>query len=58
MKHIVQSNTKNTESYTIVVLDDWNGNIEDHPSIIEHPELFEIVDSELPEKYQLLNYNV
>jgi hypothetical protein len=58
MKHIVQSNTKNTESYTVVVLDDWNGNIEDHPSIIDHPEFFEIVDSELPEKYQLLNYNV
>jgi len=45
MKHIVQTNTKNTESYTIVVLDDWNGNIEDHPSIVEHTELFEIVDS-------------
>ena len=58
MKHIAQSNTIGTDSYTIVVTDDWNGNIEDHPSIVEHPELFQIVDSELPENYQLLNYNV
>jgi hypothetical protein len=56
MKHIVQINTIGTDSYTIVMTDNWVGQLETHPSVVDYPELFEIVDSELPETYQLLNY--
>jgi hypothetical protein len=58
MKHIVQTNTIGTDSYTIVMTNDWVGQLETHSSVVDHPELFEVVDSELPENYQLLNYNV
>ena len=58
MKHIAQSNTIGTDSYTIVDTSEWQGEVQDHPSVIDHPELFEVIDSELPENYQLLNYNV
>jgi hypothetical protein len=57
MKHIRQINSVNTDSYTIVNTDNWDKPLEDHPSITEHPELFEIVDSEIPEQHQYLTYN-
>jgi hypothetical protein len=56
MRHIVQSNSIGSETYTIVVTDDWTGQLEDHPSIVEHPEWFEIVDTPIPEKFQFLIY--
>jgi hypothetical protein len=50
MRHIKQ----NTEGvYTMV---EASEPLEDHLSIIEHPELFEIVDNDLPEYYQTLTY--
>lgn len=39
----------------IVNTSDYVGELTQHPAIIEHPELFEIV-SELPKKYDTLNY--
>ena len=39
----------------IVNTKDYKEELSQHPSIIEHPELFEIVD-ELPKKYDVLNY--
>jgi hypothetical protein len=50
MRHIKQ-NTAGV--YTMVIADEP---LENHLSIIEHPELFEIVDNELPEYYQTLIY--
>jgi len=40
----------------IVKTNDYVGELSLHPSIVEHPELFEIVDGELPSKYDVLNY--
>ena len=39
----------------IVNTKDYKGELSQHPSILDHPELFEIVD-ELPKKYDVLNY--
>jgi hypothetical protein len=54
MKHIRQINSVNTKSYTIVDLSDYKGIIEQHPTIVLHPDLFEVSDDDLPEFYQLV----
>jgi len=54
MKHIRQINSVGTNSYTIVDLSDYNGVIEEHPTLIVHPDLFEVSESDLPEFYQLV----
>ena len=56
MKHIRQIDSIVLTPYTIVVTDDWNKSLEEHPSVIEHPELFEIANCEIPELRQYLNY--
>ena len=42
-------------AYTVVMTDGYT-DLTTHPSIVEHPDIFEIVDVELPDEYQLLNY--
>ena len=56
MKHIRQKKIKETDIYTIVITDNWDKPLEEHPSIVEHPEVFEIVDCEIPNNIQYLNY--
>jgi hypothetical protein len=56
MLHIRQKNSVGTDSYTIVITDDWNEPLEQHPSIVERPEDFEIVDCEPPAYVQYLKY--
>lgn len=53
MKHI---RYKDLSIYTVVLTNDWNNLLEEHPSIVEHPEFFEIVDCEIPEQLQYLDY--
>ena len=55
MKHIRQINSINTEIYVVVISDDYD-NLLLHPAILEHPELFEISDEEIPETIGYLNY--
>jgi hypothetical protein len=50
MRHIRQINT---ETYTVVIS---NEPLEEHSSIIEYPNLFELVDCEIPDNAQYLNY--
>jgi len=52
MKHIRQINSVGTDSYTIVVAEEP---LENHISITKYPNLFEISEDEIPEKYQYLN---
>jgi hypothetical protein len=54
MKHIRQTNSVGTNSYTIVDLSDYNGVIEQHPAIVLHPDLFEISEKGLPDFYQMV----
>jgi len=53
MRHIRQINSVGTESYTVVIA---NEPLEEHPSIVQHPDLFEISEDEIPEIHQFLNY--
>ena len=58
MEHIRQigSSANANESYIVVKTDDWSLSLEVHPSIIEHPELFEIVDCDVPNNFSYLIY--
>ena len=53
MRHIRQINSVGTESYTVVIA---NEPLEQHPSIVNHPTLFEISEDEIPEQHQYLIY--
>jgi len=53
-KHLEEQET--IGNIVIVNTDEYSGLLTDHPSIVEHPELFEIVDDELPEKCTFINY--
>lgn len=44
------------EAYTVVDTTDWVGDLEDHPSIVNHPDIFEIVDATIPDNAQYLIY--
>lgn len=55
MRHIRQINTIGTDSYTIVIAQEP---LEQHQSILNYPDLFEISEDEIPEKHQYLNYEV
>ena len=56
MKYIRQINSVGTNTYTIVVTTDWSLPLEEHPSIVEHPELFEISEDVIPVEHQYLIY--
>ena len=56
MKHIRQINSIETESYIIVISTGFETNLENHPSILEHPEMFEISNDEIPKNITYLNY--
>jgi hypothetical protein len=53
MRHIRQINTIGQEYYGVVIAEEP---LEEHPSVVNHPELFEISEDEIPEKHQFLNY--
>ena len=53
MRHIRQINSVGTDSYTVVIAEEP---LEQHPSIVLHPDLFEISDSNIPEQHQYLIY--
>jgi len=43
-------------AYTVVDTTGWTLPLNQHPSIVEHPELFEISSDEIPENAQYLKY--
>ena len=43
-------------AYTVVDTTGWTLPLNEHPSIVEHPELFEITSDEIPDNAQYLNY--
>ena len=55
MIHIRQINSVGTNSYTIVDLTGYSGDLENHPTIINNPDLFEISDDDIPQQHQYVN---
>jgi hypothetical protein len=43
-------------AYSVVHTSDWTLPLEQHPSIVNNPDLFEIVDEEIPQHAQTLIY--
>jgi hypothetical protein len=43
-------------AYTVVDTTGWILPLNQHPSIVEHPELFEISSDEIPDNAQYLKY--
>ena len=58
MIHIRQINSVGTNSYTLVDVSGYNGLLEEHPSVVLYPDLFEVSDSEIPEFHQLVKPNL
>ena len=56
MIHIRQINSVGTNSYTVVNLDNYVGELENHPILVEYSDLFEISEDELPSYIQYVNY--
>ena len=58
MKHIRQINSVGTNSYTIVNLDNYVEELEDHPILVKYSDLFEISEDELPVYIQYVDMPV
>jgi hypothetical protein len=43
-------------AYSVVNTKNWDRPLEEHPSIVENPDIFEIVDEEIPSHAQTLIY--
>lgn len=43
-------------AYTVVDTSNWTLPLNEHPSIVEHPELFEISNDAIPDNTQYLKY--
>lgn len=56
MLHIRQKNSSELEGFAYTVVIDKDGLYEQHPAVIEHPSLFEVVDADIPEDAQYLLY--
>ena len=56
MKHIRQINSVETDSCVIIISTGFETNLENHPCILEHPELFEISNDEIQKEITYLNY--
>ena len=55
MKHIRQINSVGTNSYTIVKLDNYVGELEANPILVDYSDLFEISEDELPAYIQYVS---
>lgn len=53
--HIKQKNS-NANCYIIVKTEGWEGSLHTHPSVVDYPEHFEVVDEAIPDNIQYLNY--
>ena len=56
MKHIRQINSVGTDSYTVVITDNYVGDLENHPIFTLFPNDFEISEEKLPEYIQYVKF--
>lgn len=58
MKHIRQVNSVNTNTYTIVDLSNYSGEMEEHPIFGAFPNAFEISEQDFPDFVQYVTYKI
>jgi cell fate (sporulation/competence/biofilm development) regulator YmcA (YheA/YmcA/DUF963 family) len=58
MKHIRQINSVNTNTYTIVLLDNYDGQMEEHPIFNAFQDAFEISENDLPDFVQYVSFEI
>lgn len=58
MLHIRQKNSVDEpdKAYTVVITTSWTEDLSLYPCLIEFPTRFELVDEDIPETAQYLNY--
>jgi len=56
MKHIRQINSVGTNSYTIVITENYEGELETHPILTEIPNTFEVSEDSIPDYIQYVIY--
>ena len=62
MIHIRKKDSRKEEgwAYTLVITDGYGGEgeppLEQHPCIVNEPDVFELVDDTLPDVYQIMIY--
>ena len=56
MIHIRQKNSDLNLTYIVVKTDNWTLPLDEHPSVVEHPESFEIVNQDIPNDCDYLIY--
>lgn len=54
----VTNKTGDLIAYTVVYTTNWTLPLNEHPSIVNNPDLFEIVDEEIPAHAQTLIYSI
>lgn len=43
-------------AYSVVITSNWDQPLEEHPAIVNEPDVFEIADCELPSHTQYMTY--
>jgi len=61
MLHIRQKSTATGKSlhsnYTVIITDKWKEkDLHKHPAVVENPQIFEIVEDDIPEHAQYINW--
>lgn len=56
MKHIVQINSIGTSLYTLVNTDNYIGELENHPLVVNEPDTFRVSEDEIPNIVQYVIY--
>jgi hypothetical protein len=58
MKHIRKKDSSFDTgiAYTVVITTDWNQPLEEHPTIVNEPDVFEIADCDIPPHAQHMIY--
>ena len=40
--------TTNRLAYVVVITSDWTAPLEEHPKVVEHPDMYEVTNDEIP----------
>lgn len=43
---------------TVLNIDNYKGELPEHPTLLSHPELFELIDEVMPKDVQFINFQL